>query len=236
MTRALAAPRCEPTVRRFLRRARRLRTCRPQVHLRVDDLGDDTGEIAAASATGIVIEGTPTARTITGAVAAVNTYLATKGNVTYRTALDDTRAVTLTTRVSDGTDTAVVTSQINVKPVNDAPTIAAAISLAGQLTGGFIDITADTILASGNARDVDSQKLSVVVQSVLAGTLQRQVGSKWVPITAKSSLAQRRFSPGQMLRWTPPAGGAGSVQAFQVKAADESLQSETLGTVSVVAG
>jgi len=187
-----------------------------------------TGEISAVTAPGIRIEGTPTSRTLSGDLKLVNRYLATPGRVTYLTAKDATAPVVLTTTVDDGVGVAPPkTSIINVTPVNDPPTITAALQLSAAGAGRPVERTFEDLLRGTAARDVDSPALTLVVQSVTSGTLERRTGTTWSPITTTSSLALRRLGPGQSLRWTPAAGTIGATAAFRLLAADHLLLSDT---------
>ena len=79
------------------------------------------GTISASTGAGVTVGGSATARTFSGAVAALNSFFTTVGAITYTTALDNTTARTLTTLVSDGSLSASTNSTISITAVNDAP-------------------------------------------------------------------------------------------------------------------
>ncbi|MEI6464536.1 MAG: LamG domain-containing protein, partial [Verrucomicrobiota bacterium] len=83
------------------------------------------GTITGNAGSGITVGGTATARTFEGAVAALNTYFATAGKITYQGAANNTASRTLTIAVSDGSLSSSATSTINFTAVNDAPVAAA---------------------------------------------------------------------------------------------------------------
>lgn len=83
------------------------------------------GQINAASVAGVLVAGTPTARTFQGTVAALNAFFQTAGRVTYTPAAHNTQSRTLTTTATDGkarSDPA--TSTIRITPADDPPTVA----------------------------------------------------------------------------------------------------------------
>jgi hypothetical protein len=82
------------------------------------------GQINATSRSGVLVGGTPTARTFQGTVTALNTFFKTAGRITYTPAAHNTQSRTLTTVATDGKATSnPVTSTIRITPVDDAPTV-----------------------------------------------------------------------------------------------------------------
>ena len=93
------------------------------------------GTISTARTAAVTVGGTATARTFTGTPAALNAYFKTAGAIGYTTAQDNTVARTLTTTVSDGSLSTQALSTINIRPVNDAPTLNPAATLGGGRVG-----------------------------------------------------------------------------------------------------
>jgi Ca2+-binding RTX toxin-like protein len=117
-------------------------------------LSAPSGTLSAASGSGVAVAGSGTgALTLTGALGAINAFVAASG-VRYTTAQDADADVALTLIVDDGgaggaggakTAQAVIT--LDVTPVNDAPTVSAPPAVAatedvsGALTGlSFADV------------------------------------------------------------------------------------------------
>jgi hypothetical protein len=67
------------------------------------------------------------------------------------------------------------------------------------------------------------------------GVLQKWDGVRWrgVATVAGAAAAQRLLSPGQKLRWIPPAGAVGVRPAFTVRAWDGAAFSAVTASVSV---
>lgn len=82
------------------------------------------GQIDATSAAGVLVGGTPIARTFQGTVAALNTFFKTAGRITYTPAAHNTQSRTLTTIATDGKATSdPATSTIQITPLDDRPTV-----------------------------------------------------------------------------------------------------------------
>ncbi|MFM8705015.1 MAG: hypothetical protein ACKOHG_14330, partial [Planctomycetia bacterium] len=192
------------------------------------------GAIAAASAPGITVGGTATARTVSGSAAALNAYFKTVGRIGYTTAPNNTVARTLTTTVSDGLLSASALSTIAIKPVNDAPVIAPAATVAGT-AGVPREITYAELVSAAGVSDVDTALPSLRIVSVQSGKLERWNGQAWVVVStaAAAPVAQRTLSAGQKLRWTPVAGATGVQPAFRVAAFDGVVQSTGVCQVAV---
>ena len=180
------------------------------------------GHLFAATAGGVRVTGTPTARILTGSPSALTAYFKTLGRIAYLPALDNTAPRTLTTNVTDGIDTHTATSTITITPVNDAPRIFATGVINGSSSNPPVEISYDTLRAATGATDAELPNPTLVIQTVLTGTLQRWSGTAWVRIstTAGSPVAQRTLQPGQRLRWIPPSGSTGLQNAFRVTASD----------------
>jgi hypothetical protein len=77
--------------------------------------------------------------------------------------------------------------------------------------------------------------VSIVIQSVQSGSLQKWSGSKWVTVStaANAPLTQRSVSVGDKIRWLPPAGASGSRPAFKARAWDGSQYSAATAQVKI---
>jgi len=193
------------------------------------------GSLFAATAGGVTVTGTPTARILTGSPSALMAYFKTLGRIAYLPALDSTAPRTLATTVTDGIDTRTATSTIVITPVNDAPWILAAGVINGSYSNLPVEISYDTLRAATGATDAELPNPTLVIQTVLTGTLQRWSGTAWVRIstTAGSPVAQRTLQPGQRLRWIPPSGSTGLQNAFRVTASDGVAASAAACTVRI---
>jgi hypothetical protein len=194
------------------------------------------GNLLAATAGGVAVSGTPTTRVLTGAPSALTAYFRTLGRITYLPALDNTIARTLTTTISDGTDTRVVNSTISITPVNDGPRLRESAVVAGFSTTAPLEITYETLRTATGATDVETANPTLVIQTVLSGTLERWSGTAWVrvPTAVGAPLAQRTLQPGQKLRWTSPAGFTGLQGAFRVTASDGVASSASACVVRIL--
>ena len=123
---------------------------------------------------------------------------------------------------------------IAIKPVNDAPVIAAAAQLAGT-AGGAREITYAELATAAGVADVDTAQPALRVVSIQSGRLERWNGQRWVAVstTPSSPVAQRTLAAGQRLRWTPATGAKGVQAAFRVAAFDGVVQSAGSCQVSV---
>ena len=198
-------------------------------------LGVPGGMISAASTKAVMVGGTATARTFTGTPAALNAYFKTVGAIGYLTAQDNTVARTLTTTVSDGLLSASASTQISIRPVNDAPTLNPVATLGNARMGTAYEITYDVLRAALNVTDVDTASPSLLITAIDAGTVQKWNGTAWVAVStaARPPLAQRLLSAGEKIRWVPPAGVSGDRPAFKVKAWDGSLYSAGTAQVTI---
>jgi hypothetical protein len=194
------------------------------------------GSLFAAPVAGVNVAGTPTSRILAGSPAALTAYFKTLGRIAYTPALDNTVPRTLTTTVSDGIDTRVLTSTIAITPVNDVPRILAAAVINGSSSPAPLEITYETLQAATGATDVETASPTLVIQSVLSGTLQRWNGTTWVrvPSAVGAPLAQRTLHSGQKLRWIPPSSSTGLQQAFRVTASDGVAESAPACTVRIL--
>jgi hypothetical protein len=198
-------------------------------------LSVDAGQIVAANGLGVVVAGTPAARTFTGTKAAVTAYFAALGRIRYAPAANDFGDRTLRIEAGDGVAAAATARTIRVTPVNDAPTIAALAAFADGRRNTPFEITHDMLLARSGARDIDTAALAFRVESVVRGSLQRWNGARWVNFVVRNDTpaAQRLIGPGQRIRWVPPAGAVGAIAAFTIRAWDGQAASAVQSRVTV---
>jgi hypothetical protein len=159
--------------------------------------------------------------TASGTVAISNTGLVTVSGVAASTS---STATITTTRAGyvDGSAQVTATSW---------PTINSAATLSGGKTGTPYVMTYATLRAALNV----TNGVSIVVQSVQSGSLQKWSGSKWVTVStaANAPLTQRSVSVGDKIRWLPPAGASGSRPAFKARAWDGSQYSAATAQVKI---
>ena len=112
-----------------------------------------SGSLSATSAAGVTVGGTSSALTLSGTLAAINSFIANNG-LTYTTAANATADVTLTIAVDTGsvsTDTKTMT--LTVSPVNDVPvvTVPGSIHVTEDLPGYITGVSfSDVDAGSGN--------------------------------------------------------------------------------------
>ncbi len=136
-----------------------------------------SGSLGAVGGGGVAVGGTSTARTLTGTLANLNTFLASNA-VSYTPAANATSDVALTVGISDrgytgtgGTKTDSKTIVLRVTAVNDAPVISAP---------GAIDVPEDvpTALTGIGIADVDADTgMLTVTLSVDSGALSASPGA-----------------------------------------------------------
>lgn len=112
-----------------------------------------SGSLSATSAAGVTVGGTSSVLTLSGTLAAINSFIANNG-LTYTTAANATADVTLTIAVDTGSvspDTKTMT--LTVSPVNDAPvvTVPGSINVTEDLPGYITGVSfSDVDAGSGN--------------------------------------------------------------------------------------
>ena len=198
-------------------------------------LSVDAGAIVAAPAGGVAVAGTPLSRSFTGTPTAVSAYFSQLGRIRYAPPLNDVAVRSLLVEASDAVATVSVNRAIRVTPVNDAPTLAAVVALTGAVRNTPFEITHDMFSGRSTAADIDSAVISFRVEAIRSGVLQKWDGVRWrgVSTVAGAPAAQRLLSPGQKLRWIPPAGAVGVRPAFTVRAWDGAAFSAVTASVSV---
>jgi hypothetical protein len=77
--------------------------------------------------------------------------------------------------------------------------------------------------------DVDSDGLSLRIESMNSGTLEKRVGEVWVAVTPGTTVVDLNG----MLRWTPPLNANGVLNAFTIAAWDGLLASTGVAQVTV---
>jgi hypothetical protein len=203
------------------------------------------GKIDAASAAGVDVGGTATARTFSGSTAALNAFFRSLGQISYTTAPDNTAPRVLQTTVSDGTATTTATSVLRITPVNDAPTLAASGLLTGATAGRPFTISHAMLEAATGARDDGPAPLTFRIQSIEAGRIEKWNGRRWVrvivgrplsPLERAYGSAVPTIGPEDRIRWVPPQGSSGTVAAFTVRVFDGEFVSATASRVSIALG
>jgi hypothetical protein len=197
------------------------------------------GVIDAESGYGVTVGGTNTARTFSGTTSALNAYFKSLGRITYTTAPDSTAERLLTTTVSDGSLAATAQTRIVVTPANDRPTLATAVTLTAK-AGKPLVITHKRLLAASSAYDVDGDPLRFRIKSLVAGRLEKWNGFRWVAVqlgggnpTRDWRAAPPVLGPGERMRWVPPAGATGTIEAFTIRAEDGRRGSTVVSRVSI---
>jgi hypothetical protein len=111
------------------------------------------------------------------------------------------------------------------------PTINSAATLSGGKTGAPYVMTYATLRAALNV----ANGVSIVVQSVQSGRVQKWSGTNWVTVStaANAPLTQRTVSVGDKIRWLPSAGASGSRPAFKARAWDGSQYSAATAQVTI---
>jgi hypothetical protein len=165
----------------------------------------------------------------------VGAHFATLGRIRYAPPANDTANHPLLCEATDGTTTVSAIRTITITPVNDAPTIAAALAFTGGLRNTPFEITYDMMRSRSAVADIDSPTISFRIEAIRGGAVQKWDGVSWKPVSvaAAAPAPQRLLSPGQKIRWVPPAGVGGVQSAFTIRAWDGTAYSTTTATVSV---
>jgi hypothetical protein len=173
-----------------------------------------SGALTASSGGGVTVGGTSTARTLTGAPSALNTYLSGAG-VVYAPPQDFNGSVNLSLQLSDGVAAPVSrTVVLNVAAVNDAPTLSAPATLAA-MPGMAVSISGVSYA------DVDSPTGSISVTAsytALSGSFSASsgggvtvLGSGTGTLQLSGTLAAvNSFVASTPVRYTAAAGAAGT--------------------------
>ena len=141
-------------------------------------------------------------------------------NVNNYENLDEIRSKTYEVQVFDANDnySDAVSVTLNVKNVNEAPTLTSISTLSGFTEDTYSTITYLNLLGVSDQSDVDAgDTIKFRVETVTTGTLQKWNGSAWTNVVPGSTT----LATGEKLQWKPAADANGSgVNAFTVKAVD----------------
>jgi hypothetical protein len=172
------------------------------------------GTVSATAMPGVVVAGTPTARTLSGQLTALNAYIAA-GNLRYTTAQDSTLAQTLGVAINDNGNTGTGGPQtgsrnvtLSVSIVNDAPTVNAPPGYAANE-----DVI--TPLAGITVADIDAGANQVTLTAtVTAGTFNltgggvNVTGSGTATVTLTGTIAAiNTYIAGSNLRYQTAQNG-----------------------------
>jgi hypothetical protein len=161
-----------------------------------------------------------------GTVAISNTGLVTVSGVAANTS---STATITTTQAGYANGSAQVTAT-SVNPA-DRPTISPAATLKGGKVGTPFVMNYATLRAALKV----ARGVSIVIQSVQSGAVQKWSGTAWVTVSTASNapLTQRTVSAGDKIRWLPPAGVSGNRPAFRANAWNGSLYSAVTAQVTI---
>ena len=213
----------------------------PAVTLMTVTLRIANGAIAAANGGGVVVGGTPTARTFTGTLANLNAFFtAAPARITYAPAPDASGTRVLGVTIAEGPVTQRLSSAVNVPvtilPVNDAPVVKAPLAFVVQE-----DVPGNLRWPAGLpvVADVDSSVVSVQL-SVDAGTIVAATG---LGVSVAGTPAARTFTgtPAAVtayfaalgrIRYAPAANDFGD-RTLHIEASDGSATVSTSSRITV---
>jgi len=172
-----------------------------------------SGTLSAISGGGVTVDGTASALTLTGTLSDINTFI-TNSQLSYTTALNANGDVALTVSVNDngytgggGAQTTSTTIQLNITPVNDAPTLSGGPYVWASTNEDTTSAGAlvSTILSAVNGQDVDGDPLGIALTaSPGSGTWQYSTdGSTWAGVGTVSNSAALLLSSSTQLRYVP---------------------------------
>ena len=162
--------------------------------------------------------------TATGlAIATGSGTLVDNGNGTwnYTPAADDDTAMSFTYTVTDGSLTAAGTANLDITPVNDAPTLASGASVALTATDEntpSTPATIDTLLAASAWADVDSAALKGIAVTGATGNGSWQYSTNavtWRGFGSVSGGNALLLDANTQVRYVPGSGAANATFAFQ---------------------
>jgi hypothetical protein len=121
-----------------------------------------------------------------------------------------------TIKANDGTldSSTSIPVKVSVAPVPDAPTLTTITTLTGASEDTGYSITFANFATAANDADADGDHVSFRIESLTSGTLTKG-GSAVVPGTTT-------FDTGDTLVWTPDPNANGTLNAFTVRAVDDS--------------
>ncbi|NBX18905.1 MAG: hypothetical protein EBR09_16255, partial [Proteobacteria bacterium] len=132
----------------------------------------------------------------------------------------------------DGTGSSSTPVQVNidVAPVNDAPTLSSISNLTGAVEDTFFVITYNDLAGVANEADVETADPSFRIETVTSGTtLEKWNGSTWVAAVTGTTL----LASGETIRWKGAPNNFGILPAFAVRAWDGSELSVTTVMVNI---
>jgi hypothetical protein len=118
-----------------------------------------------------------------------------------------------------------VAVNVNVTPVNDAPTMSIVDTTLDGIETLPYDFTHQVLSAAANEADIDSSTISFRVEAVFSGTLLKNGVQVIQGVTT--------VGPNEKFVWVPPAGAIGLTPVFLVTASDGFLASTTPLTVTL---
>lgn len=206
------------------------------VTLRVPD-----GGFAATSTPQVAVGGTDTARTFSGTPTALNAYFSSLGSVRYTPAVGNS-VVEMEIEVFDGEFTAETTADLLVAQLINRPQLRRSTTVRlGGSTMGPLPIAFSYTDLLGASVSVPRQGTRFLVSSVVAGTVEKWDGLRWVnllaPITTGNptellrQMAFRLISHNDLVRWTPPPNPGRSLTAFRILGWDGQQASDGPGNI-----
>ncbi|MFN5271906.1 MAG: DUF4347 domain-containing protein, partial [Planctomycetota bacterium] len=206
------------------------------VTLAVSD-GTITGNTVAGD--NITVGGTATSRTFQGSVAALNTYFATAGKITYSPGTNVNGSRSLVTTVSDNSLSATATSTINIAAINDAPVATGSASLTAiledtanppgatvqSLFSGNFDDSIDTVTGGSSANAFAGIAIASYTVNSAQGQWQYSADGTtgWTNLDSVAARSSATIIPtGHSLRFLPAANFAGSAPTITAHLIDNS--------------
>jgi hypothetical protein len=200
------------------------------------------GEFVATSTAEVTVGGTETARTFTGTPTAINSYFSLLGSIRYTPVVAGNSVVEMEIEVFDGEFTAETTADLLVAQLIDRPQLRRSTTVRlGGGTMGPEPIAFNYTDLLGASVSAPQQGARFLVSSVVAGTVEKWDGSRWVnlltPITSGSptevlrQMAFRLIGPHDLVRWTPPPSPGRSLTAFRIFGWDGQQASDGPGDI-----
>ncbi|QTA80025.1 Uncharacterized protein dnl_23110 [Desulfonema limicola] len=133
----------------------------------------------------------------------------------------------------DESSTAVI-AQVSVTAVNDIPTMTAfAAAVDGTSKDTEVEISFADLQGQGDEADVDGTVTAFIIKSVSTGTLK--IGASAATAKAYAPGTNETVNASDNAYWTPAANAAGTLEAFEVIAMDNSgAKSVTTGVIAQV--
>jgi hypothetical protein len=200
------------------------------------------GAFAATSTPQVAVGGTETARTFTGTPTALNAYFGSLGGIRYTPVVAGNSVVEMEIEVFDGEFTAEATAELLVARLINRPQLRRSTTVRlGGSTMGPLPIAFSYTDLLGASVSTPQQGTRFLVSSVVAGTVEKWDGSRWVniltPITTSNpaellrQMAFRLISPQDLVRWAPPPSPGRSLTAFRILGWDGQRTSDGQGDI-----